>query len=172
MYSVIKKLFHLIKYKNDFKKRISKSIVTSDFKIKSVRVVIDKTLPVDENYFRNLLGEITDSKIYFTFIKFSNSNENILIEKHCYNKNHINFFGNFTEKLANACKRKVDLQINFFNNDNLYLKWIAIKSEYKLSFGFKKTDIRINDVIFDFLPLQKDTFKNEFRKYIRVLKTI
>ena len=71
MYSVIKKLFHLIKYKTDFKKRISKSIVRSDFKIKSIRVVIDKTLPVDENYFRNLLGEITDSKIYFTFIKFS-----------------------------------------------------------------------------------------------------
>ena len=169
---MIKKLFHLIKYKNDFKKKISNSIVSSDFKIKSVRVVIDKTLPVDENYFRNLLGEITDSKIYFTFIKFSHSNENTLTEKHCYDKNHINFFGNFTEKLAKACKRKVDLQINFFNNDNLYLKWIAIKSEYKLSFGFKKTDIRINDVIFDFLPLHTDTFKNEFRKYIRVLKTI
>ena len=169
---MIKKLFHLIKYKNDFKKRISKSIVTSDFKIKSVRVVIDKTLPVDENYFRNLLGEITDSKIYFTFIKFSLSSENTLIEKHCYDKNHINFFGNFTEKLAKACKRKVDLQINFFDNNNLYLKWIAIKGEYKISFGFKKTDIRINDVIFDFLPLQTDIFKNEFRKYIRVLKTI
>ena len=169
---MIKKLLHLIKYKNDFRKRISESVVTSDFKIKSVRVVIDKTLPVNEIYFRNLLGEITDSKIYFTFIKFSHSNENILSEKHCYNKKHINFFGNFTEKLAKACKRKVDLQINFFNNDNLYLKWIAIKSEYKLSFGFKKTDIRINDVIFDFLPLEMDTFKNEFRKYIRVLRTI
>ena len=169
---MFRKLFHFIKYKNDFNKKISKSIVRSDFKVKSVRVVIDKTLPVDENYFRNLLGEITDSKIYFTFIKFSLSSENILIEKHCYDKNHINFFGNFTEKLAKACKRKVDLQINFFDNNNLYLKWIAIKGEYKISFGFKKTDIRINDVIFDFLPLQTDIFKNEFRKYIRVLKTI
>ena len=169
---MFRKLFHFIKYKNDFNKKISKSIVRSDFKVKSVRVVIDKTLPVDENYFRNLLGEITDSKIYFTFIKFSLSSENTLIEKHCYDKNHINFFGNFTEKLAKACKRKVDLQINFFDNNNLYLKWIAIKGEYNLSFGFKKTDIRINDVIFDFLPLQTDIFKNEFRKYIRVLKTI
>ena len=169
---MFRKLFHLIKYKKDFNKKISKSIVRSDFKVRSVRVVIDKTLPVDENYFRNLLGEITDSKIYFTFIKFSLSSENTLIEKHCYDKNHINFFGNFTEKLAKACKRKVDLQINFFDNNNLYLKWIAIKGEYKISFGFKKTDIRINDVIFDFLPLQTDIFKNEFRKYIRVLKTI
>ena len=169
---MFRKLFHFIKYKSDFNKRISTSIVRSDFKVKSVRVVMDKTLPVDENYFRNLLGEITDSKIYFTFIKFSHSSENTLSEKYCYDKNHINFFGNFTEKLAKACKRKVDLQINFFDNNNLYLKWIAIKGEYKLSFGFKKTDIRINDVIFDFLPLQTDTFKNEFRKYIRVLKTI
>ncbi len=151
---------------------ISKNIVTSDFKIKSVRVVMDKNLPVDENYFRNLLGEITDSKIYFTFIKFSHSKEDISSQKYCYDTNNISFFGNFKDKLAKACKKKVDLQINFFGNDNLYLKWIAIKGENKLSFGFRKTDIRINDVIFDFLPLQTDIFKNEFRKYIRVLKTI
>ena len=172
MQLVIRKLFHSIKYKNDFQKRISKNIITSDFKIKSVRVVLDKTLPVNENYFRDLLAEITDSKVYFTFIKFSLSKENISIEKDCYDKNHISFFGNFADKLSKACKRKVDLQINFFGNDNLYLKWIAVKSEYKLSFGFKKTDIRINDVIFDFMPLQTEIFKNEFRKYIKVLKTI
>tara|TARA_A100001011_G_scaffold328754_1_gene353657 strand:- start:9 stop:467 length:459 start_codon:yes stop_codon:yes gene_type:complete len=151
---------------------ISKNIVTSDFKIKSVRVVMDNNLPVDENYFRNLLGEITDSKIYFTFIKFSHSKEDILSQKYCYDRNHISFFGNFKDKLAKACKNKVDLQINFFGNDNLYLKWIAIKGENKLSFGFRKTDIRINDVIFDFFPHQTDIFKNEFRKYIRVFKTI
>ena len=151
---------------------ISKNIVTSDFKIKSVRVVMDKNLPVDENYFRNLLGEITNSKIYFTFIKFSHSKEDISSQKYCYDKNHISFFGNFKDKLAKACKKKVDLQINFFGNDNLYLNWIAVKGENKLSFGFSKTDIRINDIIFDFLPLQTDIFKNEFRKYIRVLKTI
>ena len=151
---------------------ISKDIVTSDFKIKSVRVVMDKNLPVDENYFRNILAEITDSKIYYTFIKFSHLKEDISSEKDCYDTNHISFFGNFKDKLAKACKRKVDLQINFFGNDNLYLKWIAIKGENKLSFGFRKTDIRVNDIIFDFLPLQTDIFKNEFQKYIRVLKTI
>ena len=169
---MIKKLFHSIKYRSDFNKRIPKNKLTSNFKIKSIRVVLDKTLPVDEIYFRNLLNEITDSKIYFTFIKFSNLKENILKEKNTYDKNHISFFGNFTDKLNKACKRKVDLQINFFGNDNLYLKWIAIKSDYKLSFGFKKTDIRINDVIFDFLPLHTDTFKNEFQKYLKILKTI
>ena len=169
---MIKKLFHSIKYRSDFNKRISKNKVTSNFKIKSIRVILDKTLPVDEIYFRNLLNEITDSKIYFTFIKFSNLKENILKEKNTYDENHISFFGNFTDKLNKACKRKVDLQINFFGNDNLYLKWIAIKSDYKLSFGFKKTDIRINDVIFDFLPLHTDTFKNEFQKYLKILKTI
>tara|TARA_B100000963_G_scaffold359807_1_gene388300 strand:- start:1068 stop:1577 length:510 start_codon:yes stop_codon:yes gene_type:complete len=169
---VIRKFFHSIKYNSDFNNRISKKNVSSDFKIKSVRVVIDKHLPVDENYFRNLLSEITDSKIYFTFIKFSDSKENSESDKNCYDKNHISFFGSFTDKLKKACKRKVDLQINFFGNDNLYLKWIAIRGEYKLSFGFRKTDIRINDIIFDFLPIQTDTFENEFRKYIRVLKTI
>ena len=151
---------------------ISNNTITSDFKIKRVRVVMDINLPVDENYFINLLDEITDSKIYFTFIKFSHSKDDISSKKNCYGANHISFFGNFKDKLAKACKRKVDLQINFFGNDNLYLKWIAIKGENKLSFGFKKTDIRINDVIFDFLPLQTDIFKNEFRKYIKVLKTI
>ena len=99
---------------------ISKNIVSSDFKIKSVRVVMDKNLPVDENYFRDLLGEITDSKIYFTFIKFSHSKEDISSEKDCYDPNHISFFGNFKDKLAKACKRKVDLQINFFGNDKAY----------------------------------------------------
>ena len=79
---MIKKLFHSIKYRSDFNKRISKNKLTSNFKIKSIRVVLDKTLPVDEIYFRNLLNEITDSKIYFTFIKFSNLKENILKESY------------------------------------------------------------------------------------------
>ena len=169
---MIKKFFHSIKYKNDLLKRISYYNVRSDFKIKSVRVIMDKALPVDENYFRNLLGEITESKIYYTFIKFSDSKEDITIEKDCYDKNHISFFGNFKDKLAKACRRKVDLQINFIGNDSLYLKWIAIKGDYKLSFGFSKTDIRINDIIFDFMPLQTDIFKIEFQKYVKVLKTI
>ena len=143
---MIKKLLHSLKYRKDFHKMISKNIITSDFKIKSVRVVMDKNLPVDENYFRNLLGEITDSKIYFTFIKFSHIKDDISNEKHCYDKNHISLFGNFKDKLAKACERKVDLQINFFGNDNLYLKWIAIKGENKLSFGFRKTDIRIKEI--------------------------
>ena len=169
---MFRKLFHLIKYKNDFQKKISKGIVRSDFKIKSVRVIIDKTLPVDEKYFRNLLSDTTESKVNFTFIKFSYLNENPVNEKDYYDKNHISFFWNFTDKLTKACKRKVDLQINFFGCDNLYLKWIAVKGECKLSFGFTKTDIRINDVIFDFLPIQTDIFKNEFRKYVKVLKTI
>ena len=168
---MIRKIFHSIKYKNDFHKRISKKILNSNFKIKSVRVVLDKNLPVDEFFFRNLLSEVTDTKIYFTFIKFSNSKEELTIEKDYFDQNHITFFGNFTEKLKQACKRKVDLQINFFDNDNLYFKWIAIKSNYKLSLGFKKPDIRINDVIFDFLPLETDIFKNELQKYVKVLKT-
>lgn len=169
---MIRKLFHIVKFRNDFYKRFSKNTVTSDFKVKSIRVVLDKTLPVDEKYFRNLLTDITDSKIYFTFIKFTNSKETQKKEKDCYDKNHISLFGNFTDKLAKACSKKVDLQINFFGNDNLYLKWIAIKGDYKLSFGFRKTDIRINDIIFDFLPLQTDTFENEFRKYVKILKTV
>ncbi len=36
----------------------------------------------------------------------------------------------------------------------------------------KRKDIRINDIIFDFLPLQTDTFENEFRKYVKILKTV
>ena len=158
---MIRRLIHPIKYKLDFRNRTSKKNVRSDFKIKSIRVIIDKTLPVDENYFRNLLGGITDSKIYFTFIKFSYSKENVSGEKYCYDKNHISLFGKFTDQLSKACRKKVDLQINFFNNDNLYLKWIAIRGECKLSFGFRKTDIRINDVIFDFLPLQTEIFKKK-----------
>lgn len=167
---MIKKLFHSVKYRKDFHKRISKNFIKSDLKIKSVRVVMDKNLPVDENYFRNLLDEITDTKIYFTFIKFTNLNENMSGEKHCYDISHISFFGNFKDKLAKACRKKVDLQINFFSNNNLYLKWIAVRGENKLSFGFRKTDIRLNDVIFDFLPIQTDIFKNEFQKYIRLFK--
>ena len=103
---MIRKLFHIVKFRNDFYKRFSKNTVTSDFKVKSIRVVLDKTLPVDEKYFRNLLTDITDSKIYFTFIKFTNSKETQKKEKDCYDKNHISLFGNFTDKLAKACSKK------------------------------------------------------------------
>ena len=59
---MINNFFHSIKYKSDLLERISNYNVRSDFKIKSIRVVVDKALPVDEKYFKIFWGKLQNQR--------------------------------------------------------------------------------------------------------------
>ena len=81
----------------------------------------------------------------------------------------ISYFGKFEGDLALMCEKEVDLQINFFAKEARYMSWIATRPMNKLSVGFTGADQRINDIIFDFVPDDTDTFLNELIKYLTIL---
>ena len=70
------------------------------------------------------------------------------------------------------CEKEVDLQINYFNREDLYMKWVSSHARKKLSVGFSSVDQRLNDIIFDFSPTDKVTFKEELVKYLTILKRL
>jgi len=84
----------------------------------------------------------------------------------------VRYFGRFEGELALMCEKEVDLQINYFNKNDLYMEWVSTQAKKKFSVGFSGVDQRINDIIFDFFPTEKATFKEELVKYLTILKKL
>ncbi|AWX46378.1 hypothetical protein HME9304_03411 [Flagellimonas maritima] len=68
--------------------------------------------------------------------------------------------------------REYDLLINYYQEDNLMLKLLSIKTPARLKVGFNTLDPKLNDIIFS-TPLKDfKLFKKELKKYLTVLKEI
>ena len=91
---------------------------------------------------------------------------------HFFNAEEVTYFGKFKGNLTLMCEKEVDLQINYFNREDLYMKWVSSHARKKLSVGFSSVDQRLNDIIFDFSPTDKVTFKEELVKYLTILKRL
>jgi hypothetical protein len=84
----------------------------------------------------------------------------------------VTYFGKFEGDLALMSEKEVDLQINYFNREDLYMEWVSTHARKKLSVGFSNVDQRLNDIIFDFSPTDKVAFKEELVKYLTILKKL
>lgn len=68
--------------------------------------------------------------------------------------------------------REYDLLINYFNEDRLLLKLLSARANARLKVGFSGVDAKVNDLIFNSPMSDFQTFKNELKKYLKVLKEI
>ena len=62
--------------------------------------------------------------------------------------------------------------INYYNTTNLLFSLVSIRTDHRLSVGFRGADPRVNDVVFDIDPTDKITFKKELIKYMTILNKI
>ncbi|MBS9463101.1 hypothetical protein KIM67_11825 [Flagellimonas sp. 389] len=68
--------------------------------------------------------------------------------------------------------REYDLLINYYEEDNLMLKLLSVKTPARLKVGFSSLDPKLNDLIFS-TPLKDfKLFKKELKKYLKVLKEL
>lgn len=68
--------------------------------------------------------------------------------------------------------REYDLLINYFDEENLLIQLMSIKTKARVRVGFKTVDQSFNDIILN-LPLKDfKTFKMELKKYLGVLNEI
>ncbi|MCP4977605.1 MAG: hypothetical protein GY931_15740 [Maribacter sp.] len=68
--------------------------------------------------------------------------------------------------------REYDLLVNYYNEENLLLQLMTVKTKARVRVGFKEVDQKLNDLILG-LPLKDfKTFKLELKKYLRVLNEI
>ena len=68
--------------------------------------------------------------------------------------------------------REYDLLVNYYNDENLLLKLMSIKTKARVKVGFKEIDEKYNDLILD-IPLRNfKVFKYELKKYLKVFNEI
>ena len=68
--------------------------------------------------------------------------------------------------------REYDLLVNYYNEENLLLQLMTVKTKARVRVGFREVDQKLNDLILG-LPLNDfNTFKLELKKYLRVLNEI
>jgi len=68
--------------------------------------------------------------------------------------------------------RDYDLLVNYYNEDNLLLQLMTVKTKARVKVGFKEVDQNLNDLILEMPIKDFKTFKMELKKYLKVLNEI
>ena len=68
--------------------------------------------------------------------------------------------------------RDYDLLVNYYNEDNLLLQLMTVKTKARVKVGFKEIDQKLNDLILEIPIKYFKTFKLELKKYLKVLHEI
>ncbi|EAR00419.1 DUF6913 domain-containing protein [Maribacter sp. HTCC2170] len=68
--------------------------------------------------------------------------------------------------------RDYDLLVNYYNEENLLLQLMTVKTKARVKVGFKEVDQRLNDLILEIPIKDFKTFKLELKKYLKVLNEI
>ncbi len=68
--------------------------------------------------------------------------------------------------------REYDLLINYYQDDNLMMKLLTIKTPARLKVGFSSVDPKLNDLILGTPFKDFKVFKEELKKYLTVLNEI
>lgn len=169
---MFKKFWHKRAFRKDLKKSLETKILDQAFKVKTVNVILDASLPVKKGFFEVLAQSLNVSLNDVHMLVF-NADENVKQDYlYHFNLREVSFFGSFNGNLQSYCLNPVDLQINYFDTENFYMNWVACKTAHKLSTGFSVVDQRINDIIFDFPAKNTELFNNELIKYLKILKKI
>ena len=169
---LFKKFWHRRAAKKSLFSSLEAKQLGLSFKVKHVRVLLDSSLEIEQQFFSELAKAFGIPPVNITVFVFRGSKE---IEKqyaHFFDEEEVSYFGKFEGDLALMCEKEADLQINYFNREDLYMEWISSHAKKKLSVGFSAVDQRLNDIVFDFSPTDKVTFKKELVKYLTILKKL
>ena len=78
----------------------------------------------------------------------------------------ISFSGNINSLFIS---KKYDILINFYDRDNIFLKYLSVNVINKFSIGFLMSETKLNDLVFNFAPNNLIFFKKEIIKYYNVI---
>jgi hypothetical protein len=68
--------------------------------------------------------------------------------------------------------REYDMLVNYYNEENLMLQLMTVKTRARINVGFAEIDERHNDLILETTLSDFNTFKKELKKYLKVLGEI
>jgi len=142
-------------------------------KINIISIIFDHRLGVDKEHFQRIGNHFNIPKKNVRILTFFQSQKQINEANfnRSYTSKNISAFGVLNGTLVNFCKQKTDVLINFYDQDDVNLKYLSIKSNKKLSVGFKSIDHRLNDLIIEVDAQNIEVFISECIKYLEIFFT-
>ncbi|MDB4674215.1 DUF6913 domain-containing protein [Candidatus Arcticimaribacter forsetii] len=159
-------------FERELDKNLSMKSLDKEFKIKSVAILVDPKLEVEARFFMDLAADLNLPKVKMNLMLLNKTIEIVDEHPQTLNLTELNYWSSFKGDLLNFCQSEYDLLINYYNKSNSIYSLISTRTKAKMSVGFVGVDSRINDIIFDFDPKDKHTFKKELLKYMTILNKI
>ena len=158
-------------YLNSIKKSRPKNKRKYGTEIKSISVILDNELGVDKEYFKNMaeLFDLSNKNIrVLTYYRSPNKIGKKTINS-SYSFKDITNFGKINSVLNEFCTKKSDILINYYDRNDINLKYISAKCVKKLSIGFAGVDHELNDLIIDIDAKNIGLFTDECFKYLKTI---
>lgn len=169
---MINKLLRKWVFEKELDRNMSNKQLDASFKINKIAIIVDPISAVDSKFFLNLAKMFKISELQINLLLLDKNSELEKQYQQIFNSQEVNFWGRFKGNLLSFCEPEYDLTINYYNKIDYDFSLISVRTKHKISVGFSGADTRINDVVFDFDPKDKETFKKELLKYMTILNKI
>ena len=158
-------------YLNSIKKSLLRNRKKYGTKIKSISVILDNQLGIDKEFFKNMAELFDLSNRNIRVLTYYKSPKNIGEEplNSSYTYKDITNLGKINGVLNDFCAKKSDILINYYDKNDINLKYISSKCVKNLSVGFANVDHQLNDLIIDIDPKNIGLFKDECIKYLKTI---
>ncbi len=145
----------------------------SSKKLNKISVILDHRLGIDKEHFKRIANHFNIPRKNLRVLTFFQSPNQINEDNHdnsCSAKN-ISSFGLLNGVLLDFCNENSDVLINFYDKDDINLKYLSAKSNKNLSVGLKSVDHALNDLIIEVDAQNIDIFITECIKYLEIFFT-
>ena len=145
----------------------------SSKKLNTISVILDHRLGIDKEHFKKIGSHFNIPRKnlrVLTYFQSPNQINEANYASSCSPKN-ISGWGVLNGVLVDFCSKNSDILINFYDQDDVNLKYLSLKSNKKLSIGFKSVDHALNDLIIEVDAQDIDVFISECIKYLEIFFT-
>jgi hypothetical protein len=139
-------------------------------KLRTLAVILDYRLGIDIKHFKQIGSYFNIPRKNIKIITFFQSPKQINqlnYKSSCTSKN-ISSMGVLNGVVSDFCSQGYDVLINFYDQDDVDLKYISAKTHKKLSIGFKSVDHALNDLIIEVDAQNIEVFVSECIKYLEI----
>jgi len=171
MLEVFKEWFIRWKCRKEFN-RIGFNNQEKPEKIKTVAIVLDEKLGIDESVFIEFASSLKVAKNKVSVLLYADKNLQLpsaKLERQRIWYDDISLFGKVETDTNEFFRKDYDLVLNYFNRSNMILKLLSLKCKGKFRVGFGNVDHRLNDLILNLETWQTKQFLEESIKYLRII---
>jgi hypothetical protein len=151
-----------------------RSAQISSKKIESVGIVLNMSEYDDFETFRIFFEELKLNPNKIKIIGFVEDPKLLELSRELlFSEKQIGWKGKIkNDELKSFLNTPFDVLVSYYKNDNLELNLISVLSKANFKVGISNKDERFYDLILNVLPNQFNVFKQEFIKYLTILKKL